>query len=122
MIPHVQKEDSPTQETKEEVGGKDRGGKKVDGRSQEARGTKRIYQPIWEEVLRRVGDNNFAPVKVRIPELSDEVFVRIRKAFWKERDLAAEEIKKRWRAKVVRDKDDPNIIHFSVIERIEGMI
>jgi|SRR6187399_444395 len=82
-----------------------------------AGGKKRAYQPIWETAVARADSNNFAPVKVKIDGLSDAVFARIRKAFWKERDLSSEEVKKKYRAKVVRDKDNPDIIHFSALFR-----
>ena len=108
---------SKSSEVEKEKTGTDTGPSAPSPTVSTASGKKRAYQPIWETAVARADNNNFAPVKVKIDGLSDAVFARIRKAFWKERDLSSEEVKKKYRAKVMRDKDNPDIIHFSVVFR-----
>ena len=77
----------------------------------------RKYQSIWIEVASRADADNFEAVRVHVPNLTHEIFRRIRKAYWKERDL--DPIRRlKWQCRVWRgmqaDGSDKDIIYFSV--------
>lgn len=78
----------------------------------------RKYQPIWEAVAARLDAGNFEPVRVHIPRLTETIFRRIRKAFWKEIGL---DLVRRvnWQAKVWRGAGTENeMVFFTVVPKV----
>ena len=61
----------------------------------------RMYQEIWERVVKKANAGDNTPVAVKVPNLDDAIFKRLSKAFSKERDLDPVN-KPYWRCSVSR--------------------
>jgi hypothetical protein len=77
----------------------------------------RLYQPIWEAARDKADKGDSTPVTIEVKDLDGDLFRRIKKAFWKERDLDTEG-RKLWSGKCWMEPDSPNRIYFAAVKKL----